>query len=106
MERYIGLDVHASSCTAAVINSRGKRLGSQVLETNGKVLVEYREAPARQFASLPGRGEAERVADRDSHSPCERAGGDDAGEEARAEERRARRLRSCRAAAARIVVPR
>jgi hypothetical protein len=33
--------VHASSCTAAIIDARGKRLGSQVLETNGKSLVEF-----------------------------------------------------------------
>lgn len=42
MERYIGLDVHAASCTAAVIDARGKRVGTpHVLETNGKVLVEF-----------------------------------------------------------------
>ncbi len=27
MEKYIGLDVHATSCTAGVIDDRGKRLG-------------------------------------------------------------------------------
>jgi hypothetical protein len=26
MERYIGLDVHAASCTAAVMDAQGKRL--------------------------------------------------------------------------------
>jgi transposase len=42
MERYIGLDVHAASTTAAVIDARGKRVGPpHVLETNGKVLVEF-----------------------------------------------------------------
>lgn len=41
MDRYIGLDVHASSCTAAIIDGRGKRVGSQVIETNGKALVEF-----------------------------------------------------------------
>jgi transposase len=41
MDRYVGLDVHAKSCTAAVIDARGKKLGSHVLETNGKVLVEF-----------------------------------------------------------------
>ena len=30
MERYIGLDVHATSCTAAVIDGQGKRLPSLV----------------------------------------------------------------------------
>jgi predicted NBD/HSP70 family sugar kinase len=36
MERYIGLDVHATSCTAAVIDGQGKRLRSYVIETNGR----------------------------------------------------------------------
>jgi transposase len=40
MERYIGLDVHAASTTFAVINASGKRLGSHVVETNGRALVE------------------------------------------------------------------
>jgi hypothetical protein len=41
MEKYIGLDVHAASCTAAVVDVRGKRLGSHVIETNGQALVEF-----------------------------------------------------------------
>ena len=42
MERYIGLDVHAASTTAAVLDARGKRVGPpHVLETNGQVLVEF-----------------------------------------------------------------
>ena len=42
MERYIGLDVHAASTTAAVIDARGKRVATpHVQETNGKVLVEF-----------------------------------------------------------------
>ncbi len=40
MERYVGLDVHAKSCTAAVVDARGKQLSSTVLETNGRALVE------------------------------------------------------------------
>ena len=40
MERYIGLDVHASSTTAAIIDARGKKIDRKVVETNGKVLVE------------------------------------------------------------------
>ena len=40
MDRYIGLDVDAPSTTAAIVCSRGKKLGSTVLETNGRVLVE------------------------------------------------------------------
>ena len=41
MHKYIGLDVHARSCTVAIIDARGKRLGHHVLETNGQVLVEF-----------------------------------------------------------------
>lgn len=41
MDRYIGLDVHATSCTAAVIDGQGKRLRSYVIETNGQALVEF-----------------------------------------------------------------
>ena len=37
MEKYIGMDVHATSRTAAVVNAQGKRLGSQVLAA----LVEF-----------------------------------------------------------------
>ena len=42
MERYIGLDVHAASCTAAVIDAHGKRIGRpHVLETNASTLIEF-----------------------------------------------------------------
>ena len=41
MDRYIGLDVHASSCTAAVIGPSGKKLQCQVLETNAKALIDF-----------------------------------------------------------------
>jgi hypothetical protein len=41
MDRYIGMDVHSASCTAGVLSAKGKRLSSTVLETNGRVLVEY-----------------------------------------------------------------
>lgn len=41
MDRYIGLDAHSSSCTVAVIGPSGRRLQTQVLETNAKVLIEF-----------------------------------------------------------------
>ncbi len=47
MERYIGLDVHAQSCTLAVVSGTGKRLGLQVVETNGAALKQA-------FAAMPG----------------------------------------------------
>ena len=41
MDRYIGLDVHASSTSIAVVGPSGKRLGSRVVETNGQALLEW-----------------------------------------------------------------
>jgi len=40
MERYIGLDVHAASCTLAVISEKGRKLKDFPVETNGQALVE------------------------------------------------------------------
>ena len=40
MQRYIGLDVHAASCTLAVISQTGKRVKDLPVETNGQALVE------------------------------------------------------------------
>ena len=47
MDRYIGLDAHASSCTLGVLGPGGKRLGSHVVETNAKALIEV-------LRSIPG----------------------------------------------------
>jgi transposase len=41
MDRYIGLDAHSTTCTFAVMGASGRRLKEQVLETNGKLLVEF-----------------------------------------------------------------
>jgi len=41
MERYIGLDALATSCTFAVLSERGRRLHSAVVETNARALVKY-----------------------------------------------------------------
>lgn len=40
MNKYLGLDVHSSSCTLAVMNEAGKRLACHVVDTNGAVLVD------------------------------------------------------------------
>jgi transposase len=40
MDRYVGLDVHAETCTLAVIGPSGRRLTSRVVETNGRALVD------------------------------------------------------------------
>jgi len=39
MERYIGMDVHAASCTLAVISEKGRKLRDFPVETNGRALV-------------------------------------------------------------------
>jgi transposase len=43
MDRYIGLDAHASSCTVAVLGPSGRKLQCQVLETNAKALIDFLE---------------------------------------------------------------
>lgn len=48
MERYVGLDAHAQTCTLAVVGPSGRRLSSRVVETNGRAL---RDA----IGSIPGR---------------------------------------------------
>jgi transposase len=40
VSRYIGLDVHSTSCTMIVLGSDGKRLGRHVVETNASVLID------------------------------------------------------------------
>jgi len=41
MDRYIGIDVHAQSCTVVVLTAAGKKTGLHVLETNGMALVSF-----------------------------------------------------------------
>ena len=48
MDRYVGLDAHAETCTLAVMGPSGRRLTSRVVETNGRALVEA-------IRSIPGR---------------------------------------------------
>ena len=53
MRRYIGLDVHKTSTTFAVMGESGKRLGTHVVETNGRALVEQlKTIPGQQNPSL------------------------------------------------------
>jgi transposase len=47
MGRYIGLDAHSSSCTVAVIGPSGRRLRSQVLETNARTLIDFLKSVPR-----------------------------------------------------------
>ena len=48
MERYVGLDAQAESCTLAVMGPTGRRLTSRVVETNGQALKEA-------IRAIPGR---------------------------------------------------
>ena len=54
MDTYIGLDAHASSCTLGVLGPGGKRLGSHVVETNAKALIEGLRSIPGISASAPG----------------------------------------------------
>jgi len=53
MERYIGLDVHAESCTLVVVSGTGKQLKREVVETNGAALKQaLREIPGPKRVCL------------------------------------------------------
>ena len=53
MVRYIGLDAHASSCTLGVVTPSGKRVGSHVVETNARCLIEtVRQVPEPRHVCL------------------------------------------------------
>ena len=53
MDRYLGLDVHASSCTLAVVGPSGKRLATHVVETNARALIEVlRAIPKRRHLCM------------------------------------------------------
>lgn len=47
MSRFIGLDVHKASTTAVVLNAAGKRLRTEVLETQASVLRAFVRSVAR-----------------------------------------------------------
>jgi transposase len=55
MDRYIAVDAHQQSCTLAVVGPSGRRLQSQVVETNGRALVEaVQSIPGRRHVCLEG----------------------------------------------------
>jgi transposase len=41
MDRYIGIDVHATSCTIVVVGPTGRKLSQKVVQTTGPALLEY-----------------------------------------------------------------
>ena len=88
MERYVGMDVHAASCTLAVISDTGRRLRDFPVETNGQALGRSAPNDSRpQAAGLRG-GSSACLAVRDAESSRGRdRGGWDHGE-SRSEERK------------------
>ncbi len=55
MRRYIGIDVHAASCTLAVISEKGRKLKDFPVETNGQALVEaVRMIPGHKHPVMEG----------------------------------------------------
>jgi hypothetical protein len=56
MERYVGLDAHAETCTFAVVGPSGRRLISRVVETNGKALIETLQSFRGDFTSASRKG--------------------------------------------------
>ena len=53
MDRYIGIDAHSQSCTIAILGPSGRRLKSQVLETNGKALTDaIKHIPGRKHLCI------------------------------------------------------
>lgn len=53
MERYLGLDVHSTSCTLTVMGPTGRRLKCVVVETNGQALTEaVRLIPGRLHLAM------------------------------------------------------
>jgi hypothetical protein len=58
MERYIGLDAHAASCTLAVISQTGRKLKDFPVETNGEALVSPHTAsgPSGSSGATAGSG--------------------------------------------------
>jgi transposase len=41
VERYLGMDAHAASCTLAILSATGKLMRQDVVETNGGALIRY-----------------------------------------------------------------
>jgi len=53
MDRYLGLDAHAQSCTLTVMGPSGRHLKCQVVETNGRALVDaVRNVPGQRHLCL------------------------------------------------------
>ena len=57
MERHIGMDVQASSCTLAVISEKGRKLKDSPVEANGQEFqAAISASPLRHILSTGSRG--------------------------------------------------
>lgn len=57
MERYLGMDVHAQSCTICVLSEAGKEIRREVVETNGQALVGFLKQQAGRLHLCVEEGE-------------------------------------------------
>ena len=87
MDRYVGLDVHAASCTAAVVGPSGRRLTSRVLETNARSLIAFLQTLPRPRHVCLEEGTHVAWLHGDVVPPRGGARSDRGGEESRADER-------------------
>ncbi len=75
MERYIGCDVHAASCTLSLRNAAGKRLRRDVVETNGEALISYLQGLTGNLHLCLEEGEwSQWLAEAGSEERCGRCG--------------------------------
>jgi len=53
MQRFLGLDGHSTSCTFVVLDPKGQVKRKAVIETNGKVLIEFvKTIPGKRYLCL------------------------------------------------------
>ena len=57
MERCVGLDAHASSCTLGVVGSSGTRPGSHVVETDARAVIRSAQGDPTEPARVPRGGD-------------------------------------------------
>ena len=41
MTKYIGLDIHSSTCSFCVVNNEGEILDEREIVSNGRLLIDY-----------------------------------------------------------------
>jgi hypothetical protein len=66
--KYIGLDVHRATISAAVLDSAGNLVMEAILETKTEIILQFYARPARQFAGDLRRGKVGRLAARSAEA--------------------------------------